>query len=636
MAGHNFLLSAFFFLAAAVAVVPFARRGGLGSVLGYLLAGVLIGPFGLRLVTEPAEILEFAEFGVVMMLFLVGLELEPAKLWRLRMPILGTGGAQVLATTLAVAAIAMVFGEPWRAGLAMGMGLAMSSTAIALQLLNERNVMGTTAGRSAFSVLLFQDISVIPILAILPLLVLPGAGTAAAVDDGSGKPAWLSALIVFGVVAGIVGAGRFLMRPLFRFIAGSGIREIFTATALLLVIGTALLMQQIGLSPALGTFLAGVVLADSEYKLALESDIEPFKALLLGLFFLSVGMSVNFGVLADHPFSIVGMTLGLIVLKLAILTVLGRVSGMRLEENLLFGFTLAQGGEFAFVLYQFAVGQGALSAAQAEPLIVVVALSMATTPLMMILLERVVQPRLRTAAPVRAPDTVTSDGHPVIIIGYGRFGQIVGRFLAANGVRTVILDNDPEHVEVLRKFGAPVFYGDATRLDLLEAAGGDQALMFIGAIDDLDKSVATVEAIVGRFPKAKVLARARNREHVYRLTEAGAHITRRETFDSALIVGRQALELLGEHPYAARRRARLFARHDEQVLNEGYAIRDNFDSLVTLSRQARTQLEDLFRQDRAPTERADRDGGFGDHDQVGEGSPAPPVDQPTHRDPVAP
>ncbi len=628
MAGHNFLLSAFFFLAAAVAVVPFARRGGLGSVLGYLLAGVLIGPFGLRLVTEPAEILEFAEFGVVMMLFLVGLELEPAKLWRLRMPILGTGGAQVLATTLAVAAIAMVFGEPWRAGLAMGMGLAMSSTAIALQLLNERNVMGTTAGRSAFSVLLFQDISVIPILAILPLLALPGAGTAAAVDDGSGKPAWLSALIVFGVVAGIVGAGRFLMRPLFRFIAGSGIREIFTATALLLVIGTALLMQQIGLSPALGTFLAGVVLADSEYKLALESDIEPFKALLLGLFFLSVGMSVNFGVLADHPFSIVGMTLGLIVLKLAILTVLARLSGMRLEENLLFGFTLAQGGEFAFVLYQFAVGQGALSAAQAEPLVVVVALSMAATPLMMILLERVVQPRLRTAAPVRAPDTVTSDGHPVIIIGYGRFGQIVGRFLAANGVRTVILDNDPEHVEVLRKFGAPVFYGDATRLDLLEAAGGDQAQMFIVAIDDLDKSVATVEAIVGRFPKAKVLARARNREHVYRLTEAGAHITRRETFDSALIVGRQALELLGEHPYAARRRARLFARHDEQVLKEGYAIRDNFDSLVTLSRQARTQLEDLFRQDRAPAERTDRDGGFGDHDQVGEGSPAPPADQP--------
>ncbi len=610
MDGHNVLLSAFFFLAAAVAVVPFARRGGLGSVLGYLLAGVFIGPYALGLVTNAEDILHFSEFGVVMMLFLVGLELEPAKLWRLRVPILGMGGAQVVGTALVLALIAILLGQTWQTGIAIGMALSLSSTAIALQILNERHVLGTTAGQSAFSVLLFQDIAVIPILAILPLLatgLLDGSAVAAASDDG---PAWLRALTVIGVVAGIVLAGRYALRPVFRFIAGSGIREIFTATALLLVVGTALLMQLIGLSPALGTFLAGVVLANSEYRLALESDIEPFKALLLGLFFISVGMSINFGVIGDHPVLIGGLVVGMIAVKLGVLLVLARAFGLPGEQNLLFSFVLAQGGEFAFVLFQFAAAEGALTSEVTEMLVVVVALSMATTPLLMILLDRVLR-RMRSPANQREPDKIELEGHPVIVIGYGRFGQIVGRFLSANGVGMVILDNDPDHVEVLRQFGVRAFYGDATRLDLLERAGGETAKLFVVAIDDKEKTVATVQAIRERFPQAKVFARARNRDHVYDLWSAGAHFTHRETFDAALTMGREALVALGEHPFAARRRARMFSEHDEKMLADGYAVRDSDESLVKLSRQAREQLERLVAVDKGVTP-AEKDHGWGD------------------------
>jgi glutathione-regulated potassium-efflux system ancillary protein KefC len=610
MDGHNILVSAFFFLAAAVVVVPFARRGGLGSVLGYLVAGVLIGPYALGLVANAEDILHFAEFGVVMMLFLVGLELEPAKLWRLRVPILGMGGAQVVGTTLIIALVALMLGQTWQSGVAIGMALAMSSTAIALQILNERHVLGTSAGQSAFSVLLFQDIAVIPILAVLPLLAaggLDGGGAGAASDDG---PAWLRALTVISVVAGIVLAGRYALRPMFRFIAGSGIREIFTATALLLVVGTALLMQLIGLSPALGTFLAGVVLANSEYRLALESDIEPFKALLLGLFFISVGMSINFGMIGEHPMLIGALVVGLIAVKLAALVVAARSFGLRGEQNLLFSFVLAQGGEFAFVLFQFATAEGALAPDVAEMMVVVVALSMAATPLLMLLLDRVLR-RVRPANDGREPDKIEPEGHPVIVIGYGRFGQIVGRFLAANGVGMVILDNDPDHVEVLRQFGTRAFYGDATRIDLLERAGGETAKLFVVAIDDRDKTVATVQAIRERFPHAKVFARARNRDHVYDLWGAGAHFTRRETFDSALVMGREALVTLGEHPFAARRRARMFVEHDEKMLTDGYSVRDSDESLVKLSVQAREQLERLVAVDKSATA-AEKDHGWGD------------------------
>lgn len=611
MEEQGFLLSAFFFLAAAVVVVPFARRGGLGSVLGYLIAGVLIGPYALGLVRDPEEILHFAEFGVVMMLFLVGLELEPAKLWRLRIPILGTGSAQVVGTTLAIAALAMMMGQPWQTGVAVGMALAMSSTAIALQTLNERNLMNTPGGQSAFSVLLFQDIAVIPILALIPLLALHPVTAVADHGDALGGAPWLRALTVAVFVVAIVTGGRYLLRPIFRFIARSGVREIFTATALLLVVGIALLMQIIGLSPALGTFLAGVVLANSEYRIALESDIEPFKALLLGLFFISVGMSINFGLLIDQAGLIVAIVLGMVVVKLAVLLLLGRLFGIPKAQRLLFAFLLAQGGEFAFVLFQFAASEGAVAPEVAEMMVVVVALSMVLAPLMMVLLDRYIQPLLRDPQQKRAEDKIEAHGQPVIIIGYGRFGQIVGRFLLANGVGTVILDNDPDHVEVLRKFGVQAFYGDATRIDLLEAAGGDKAKLFVVAIDDAEKTVATVEAIRLRFPNAQVFARARNRDHVYELWAAGVHQAKRETFDSALSMGRDALVALGEHPYAARRRARLFANHDEQVLAEGFKVRDDEESLVKLSRQSRDQLEQLVAIDRGNA-RPEREEGWGD------------------------
>ncbi len=607
------LLAAFFFLAAAVVVVPFARRWGLGSVLGYLVAGVLIGPYGLKLVTNATDILHFAEFGVVMMLFLIGLELEPAKLWRLRRPILGLGGAQVVVTTVVIAAIAYFWGFSWQAGLAVGMALALSSTAIAMQILNERNLLGTAGGQSAFSVLLFQDIAVIAILAILPLLA-----TGVGIEDAehgataAGGPAWLRALMVIGVIAGIVLAGRYLLRPVFRFIAGSGSREIFTAFSLLLVVGIALAMQLIGLSPALGTFLAGVVLANSEYRLALESDIEPFKALLLGLFFISVGMSIEFGLLVEAPVVIASIVVALIVVKMIILAILARAFGLGRDQNLVFTFALAQGGEFAFVLFQFATLEGALTAEQTGPLVVAVALSMAATPVLMLLLERVIQPLLATAAPRQAEDEMESHGNPVIIIGYGRFGQIVGRFLAANGVGTTVLDNDPDHVEVLRKFGSSVYYGDATRVDLLEAAGGDEAELFVIAIDDVDKTVEAAEAIRDRFPSAKILARARNRQHVHRLMAAKVEVIRRETFDSALSLAGEAMTMLGGHPYTVRRHARLFADHDEAALREGYESRDDVESQASLARQMRDELARVIQTDRAEGPSSDRDEGWGD------------------------
>ena len=609
----GFLSSAFFFLAAAVAVVPFARRWGLGSVLGYLAAGVLIGPYGLKLVTNPEDILKFAEFGVVMMLFLIGLELEPAKLWRMRRPILGLGGAQVVLTTAAIAGVALLAGLTWQAGLAVGMALALSSTAIALQILNERNLLGTAAGQSAFSVLLFQDVAVIPILAILPLLSA-GAGIEIATHGpgGLGGAAWVRALTVVGAVAAIVVAGRYLLRPVFRFIANSGIREIFTAFSLLLVVGIALAMQLIGLSPALGTFLAGVVLANSEYRLALESDIEPFKALLLGLFFISVGMSIEFGVLVEAPATIAAMVTGLVAVKMILLAILARVFGLGRDQNLVFTFSLAQGGEFAFVLFQFAAIEGALTPEQIAPLIVVVALSMALTPVLMVILERVIQPALAAAAPRRPADEMKAEGHPVIIIGYGRFGQIIGRFLAANGIGTTVLDNDPDHVEVLRRFGARVYYGDAARIDLLEAAGGSAARLFVIAIDDTDKTVAAAEAIRARFPKARILARARNRQHVYRLMEAKVDALRRETFDSALALAGEAMTMLGEHPYVVRRRAHLFTEHDEAALRQGYEVRDDVESQASLARQMRDELEALMQSDRTDETDDDRDAGWGD------------------------
>ena len=600
------LLGAFFFLAAAVLIVPLAQRSGLGSVLGYLLAGIAIGPFGLQLVSNPEDILHFAEFGVVMMLFLIGLELEPVKLWRLRRAILGLGGSQVVLTTVLIAGVALALGLEWQAGLVVGMALALSSTATGLQVLKEKNLLGSGAGQSAFSVLLFQDIAIVPMLALLPLLaVMPTAADLVSAEPG--MSGWVRALTVVAAVGGIVVAGRYLLRPVFRFIVGTRIREIFTAFALLLVVGIALLMQIIGLSAALGTFLAGVVLANSEYRLGLESDIEPFKALLLGLFFISVGMSINFVVLLEQPWDIAAMVMGLIALKMVVLSVLGRAFGLGWDQNLLFSTVLAQGGEFAFLLLQFSVTEGALVASQAEPITVVVALSMALTPVLMLAREWLVSrwlSRSRSETP-REPDSLPTTGRPVIIIGYGRFGQIVGRFLSANGVGTVVLDNDPDHIDVLRKFGAEVYYGDASRIDLLERAGGDSATLIVIAIGDPDKTIETTRRIRERFPNAKVLARARNRTAAHRLMAAGAHTIRRETFDSALVLGREALVLMGTTARTAQRRARLFEEHDERAVRDSFESRDDLDALVSLSRQWRVQLEQVFLTDKPDEEPGD-------------------------------
>lgn len=607
MHSEDFFFQAFVYLVAAVLSVPLAKRLGLGSVLGYLVAGVVIGPFVLGFVgQEGDDVMHFAEFGVVMMLFLIGLELQPALLWRLRVPILGLGGLQVAVTALVVAIISFIFGLSWQMALTVGMVLSLSSTAIVLQTLNEKGLTKTEGGQSSFSVLLFQDIAVIPMLALLPLLAVKGAASAvaangvilvAAEQQGSALPGWQQALLVVATVGGIVVGGRFLMRPVFRFIATTQLQEIFTATALLLVIGITLAMQQVGLSPALGTFVAGVVLAENEYRHELETDIEPFKGLLLGLFFISVGASINFNVLLQQPLLILGLVIGLVIVKFAVLFGLGQFFKLQLSQSLLLACALAQGGEFAFVLFSFATQNNVLTPAVAGPLVVVVALSMALTPLIMIVNDKLLQPRFVTATPARDADAIDESENPVIIAGFGRFGQIVGRLLIANGFKATVLDHDPGHIDLLRRFDTKVFYGDASRLDLLHASGAAQAQLFVVAIDDREKSLAIVDLVRKRFPHLKILARAIDRSHAYELIRRGVDVVERETFGSALEMGVEALKLLGVRSYKAHRAAHTFKEHDEQALQEMAHVKRDEKVLVARSRQLARELERLLRSD---------------------------------------
>jgi monovalent cation:proton antiporter-2 (CPA2) family protein len=598
MSGDIFL-QAFVYLAAAVVAVPVSKRLGFGSVLGYLVAGAVIGPFGLGLVgTEGEDVLHFAEFGVVMMLFVIGLELEPAHLWRQRGTLLGLGGVQVAATTVAIASAALLAGLPWRSSLALGLILAMSSTAIVLQSLAEKGLLNTEAGSRSFAVLLFQDVAVIPILAILPLLAA-SSGAAHGADAGShgatwvdGWPAWGRGLAVLSAVVAIVGIGRFVVGPVFRFIARARLREAFTAAALLLVVGTAILMTQVGLSAALGTFLAGVVLASSEYRHELETDLEPFKGLLLGLFFLAVGASIDFGLVAARPFFLVGLACGLVAVKCVILLGLGRVSGMGTDQNLLFSLALAQGGEFAFVLFSFAAQNNVLDASVTSPLVAAVALSMGVTPVLLLVFERLIRPRFGTTErPSREPDAVERES-PVLIAGFGRFGHIVGRFLRANGVEATVLDVDSDHVDLLRRLGMRVYYGDASRVDLLRAAGAERARLLVVAVDEPGKSMEIVAAARRHFPHLTILSRARGRGHAYELIDAGVERIYRETLDSSLRVGVDALRLLGRPAHATLRAARRFRRHDEESVRELAALRH--DRGAYLSR-ARESIEDLER-----------------------------------------
>lgn len=576
----SLFVDAFVYLAAAVVSVPLAKRLGLGSVLGYLIAGVLIGPFGLKLVGDQTNVMHFAEFGVVLMLFLIGLELRPALLWRMRGPILGLGGAQVLVTGLVLCGLGVALGFDWRVGLLAGLILALSSTAIVIQTLSEKGLMKTPAGRSCFAVLLSQDIAVIPMLALMPLLAM-GNDIGLGVGDGEGEghgealgapwlaalPVWAHALVVFASVAAIVLGGRLLTRPVFRFIAETRLREIFTASALLLVVGIALLMEMVGLSPALGTFLAGVVLAESEFRHELESDIEPFKGLLLGLFFLSVGASIDFELLFNQLGLILGLVLGLLVVKFVVLLGLALLFRMALADGLLFAFALAQGGEFAFVLFGFAVQNNVLAPETASPLVVAVALSMLATPVLMIFHEKIVAPRFTLGKAAREPDAIAPEGR-VIIAGFGRFGQIAGRLLIANGFRLTVLEHSAGQIDLLRRFGNKVHYGDASRPDLLEAAGAAEAALLVIAVDEPDKALEIADIARARFPQLKLLARAFDRRHAYELMKRDVTVIRRETFDSALGLGVEALKLLGYRAYQAERAGRLFRRHDEETVRQ--------------------------------------------------------------------
>lgn len=561
------LLEAFIYLLAAVIAVPLAKRLGLGSVLGYLVAGVVIGPIlGLVGSEESVAIQHYAEFGVVMMLFLVGLELEPAMLWRMRGQLLGLGGLQVSISAGAMASIAWYAGLDWRTAVAVGLLLSLSSTAIVLQTFQEKRLNRTQGGRSAFSVLLFQDIAVIPMLALIPLLAIPELAVqdALRVDDGhhslslvSGLSGWLYGLVVIASIAAVVVAGRVLSRPLFSAVAATGLREAFTATALMLVIGIALLMSLVGLSPALGTFLAGVVLANSEFRHELETDVEPFKGLLLGLFFITVGAGVQFATLGENLFLVTALTVGVIFLKASILFVIAFVFGVRKSDGWLFTLSLAQAGEFGFVLISYATQNSVLPPDLTPVLLLVVALSMFLTPLLFIAFDKLVLPRYAKNTQQRESDTIDEQGR-VIIAGIGRFGQVVNRMLRANDIPTVVLDRNPQQIDNMRQVDIKSFFGDATRSDLLHAAGIEEAALLVLAIDDQEQAIELTRQLKHSYPKLKILARAYDRGHLYALREAGADWIVSETFNSALVLARQALIELDVHPFRAQTLAATF------------------------------------------------------------------------------
>lgn len=598
MSNENFFFQAFIYLMAAVITVPLSKRLGLGSVLGYLIAGVVIGPFGLRLVgQEGQDVMRFAEFGVVMMLFLVGLQLQPELLWRMRVPIVGLGGLQMVSNVILLLGLGMLLGLAWQPALAISLILPLSSTAIGVQTLTERGLMRTEGGQSAFSILLFQAIAVIPILALLPLLA-PNSGEAVSQTVTSNAlSGWQQTLLVMSTVGGIVVGGRFLMRPVFRFIAATRLREIFTATALLLVVGITLAMQAVGLSPALGTFVAGVVLAESEYRHELLSTVEPFQSLLLGLFFLSVGASIDFNLILGQPLLIFGLIAGVSILKSGVLVGLGKLFKLDLNQSILFAFALVQGDEFAFVLFSFAAQSNVLSENLAGSLVAVVALSMLLSPLFMIAYDRLIAPRFISQSNGQEADIIDDNENAVIIAGFGRFGQIVGRLLLANGCSITVLEHNPAQIELLRRFGWKVFYGDASRIDLLYAAGAGQAKLLIVAIDDSEQILEIVDLARKHFPHLKILARAIDRRHAYELIRRGVEVIRRETFESALTIGVEALKLLGVRSYKAHRAAQTFRHHDEEALYEMAFIEDDDSVLMARSRQLAQDLEQILQSD---------------------------------------
>jgi monovalent cation:proton antiporter-2 (CPA2) family protein len=580
------------FLAAAVIAIPIFRYFKLGSVLGYLAAGIIIGPACLGLISKIDTTLHVAEFGIVLLMFVIGLELQPSRLWVMRKPIFGLGLAQVLVTTAGIASAAYFgFDQSKESSLIIGFGLSMSSTALVLQVLAERGQLNSQYGRFAFSILLFQDIAVLPALALLPLL---GVASARAAGPGG----WL-ALKFIAVLATAVIGGRYVLRPMLRIVAATRVAEAFTAAGLLVVIGTALLVSQVGLSLPLGAFLAGVLLADSEFRHELEADIEPFKGLLLGLFFITVGMSANLGLALERPWLIVGLIVGFMLLKIAVLGAIGRLSGLSPTASRGLAFSLPSGGEFAFVLFGLSATLGIMDAEIAELLVLVVTGSMILSPLLLALHDALFKRQEEDERPFDTPEELYPK---VIIAGFGRFGQIVGRILLAKKISFTALEANQTQVDFLRRFGNQVFYGDASRLELLRAAHAENAEVFVLAIDDVEASVRTAELIRKHFPHLKIFARARNRQHAFRLMDLDVRYTIRETFGSSLEMSEKVLETLGLSKSAAIDTVRRFRAHDEATMAKQQAVKDDEGKFQESVRESAQQLLTLFESDAAQPE----------------------------------
>ena len=600
----SWLINSLIYLGAAVVAVPFSKALGLGSIIGYLAAGMAIGPWGLGLVTNVQDILHFAEFGVVLMLFLVGLELEPKRLWSMRRPIFGWGSAQVMgcaailfvalwASSLFVPAVSTALGG-WKTALVAALGLALSSTAIALQVMGERNLLPTSSGQAGFSILLFQDVAAIPILALIPLL-----GVTQEVNEASsGVDIAYSAIKVIAIITGIVIGGRLLLRPIFRWIARSKTPEIFTAASLLLVVGIAALMLFVGLSMALGAFLAGVLLAESEYRRELETDIEPFKGLLLGLFFIAVGMSIDFSVIINSPWLIAGVLIAFIAIKFVVIYGITRLMDVPFQERPVLTLLLAQGGEFAFVVFQAAAGAKVFAPETASLLIGVVALSMLISPLILIAIDKLWLPRYANCG-VEQPDEISEQqAAPIIIAGFGRYGQIVARLLLAQDIPTTVLDHDAEMIDTARRFGYRVFYGDATRLDLLRTAGAATAQIFVIAVDDVEQSLAIVDLAKEHFPQLQLVVRARDATHWNKLKDRDVSLIQRELFESSLQSAASVLELLGYPGVDASRLVQVFKAHNIALLEQMYPHYKDREKLISVAKIGRDQLAEQMAKER--------------------------------------
>ncbi|MEG0974327.1 MAG: glutathione-regulated potassium-efflux system protein KefC [Comamonas sp.] len=610
----TWLTYTFLYLSAAVIAVPISRALGLGTIIGYLVAGIIIGPSGLKLVSNVQDILHFSEFGVVLMLFLIGLELQPARLWSMRRPIFGVGSAQMLLCTAALMGAATLLGQDWHLALIAALGLALSSTAIALQSIAERNLMSTSSGKTSFAILLFQDVAAIPILALVPLLAV---GQQAAQSDGH---MLLEIAKTLAIIAAVIVVGRYLLRPILRWIAQSHSREISTATALLLVVGIAYLMLQIGLSMALGAFLAGVLLADSEFRAELETDIEPFKGLLLGLFFIAVGMSIDFGVIMQSPWTMALIVALFLAIKSIVIWGLATVLRMPLQERPLFTLLLAQGGEFAFVVFSAAQAQRILTPQQSSLLIGAVAVSMVATPLIVAAMDRWLMPRFAELADKGDIPTELSEQQEaqVLIAGFGRYGQIVTRVLLSQGIKAVILDHSVEMLEVAKNFGYRVFYGDATRQDLLRIAGAEKAEVMVIAVDDEEQINQIVKITQKHFPHLKIVARAKDVAHWYALRDMGVQHVDRELFDASLQTAEKTLELMGFSPDDAQYVVTVFRAHNIELSDKMYEYHHDRATMLAISKQGREQLVEQMMRERQERQAAAQEA------QQAPSSPYPP------------